>query len=451
MNVRDGNSISPRIQEAVRAAARANARHLVTVFYATLQADPRGARFLNNDLVKNRLAHALEMWIGDLFASDPNAPPSVAFEEHQLRIGHVHARVKIPVSLVMDAAAILKRELCAILIAGELDRAELAVAVGLVNTQIDSAVALMSDAYMKDSVRRAQVDEAYRLFALGQDMTLERETQRATLTEWFESILFPLLDGNAARKLAPIAQSPFGMWVVHRAALMFNDTAGLSAIHGRMREIDGEILPRLAEGRQGHGDLSAHLSALKGAIEEIRFVLSELFQKVINVEAGRDPMTRALNRRFLPTILTREISIAEQTRAPFCLLMIDVDHFKQINDRWGHSAGDVVLKQVADALSDALRMNDFIFRYGGEEFLVILVESDRAEALEIAERVRVEIANRAIKLKDGTDIAVTASIGLAEYLGQADYEQLIDAADQALYKAKALGRNRIVLADAPSR
>lgn len=435
----------------MRAAAGANARHLVTVFYATLQADPRGARFLNNDLVKNRLAHALEMWIGDLFAADPNAPPSVAFEEHQLRIGHVHARVKIPVSLVMDAAAILKRELCTILIAGELDRAELAVAVGLVNTRIDSAVALMSDAYMKDSVRRAQVDEAYRLFALGQDMTLERETQRATLTEWFESILFPLLDGNAARKLAPIAQSPFGMWVVHRAALMFNDTAGLAAIHGRMREIDGEILPRLAEGRQGHGDLSAHLSALKGAIEEIRFVLSELFQKVINVEAGRDPMTRALNRRFLPTILTREISIAEQTRAPFSLLMIDVDHFKQINDRWGHSAGDVVLKQVADALSDALRMNDFIFRYGGEEFLVILVESDRAEALEIAERVRVEIANRAIKLKDGTDIAVTASIGLAEYLGQADYEQLIDAADQALYKAKALGRNRTVLADAPSR
>src|SRR5690606_6924912 len=125
-------------------------------------------------------------------------------------------------------------------------------------------------------------------------------------------------------------------------------------------------------------------------------------------------------------------------------------HFKQINDRWGHSAGDLVLRQVAEVILDTVRLSDFVFRYGGEEFLVALIETDVKQGCEVAERIRNELRSRELRLPDGATFAVTASIGLAAYEGHPDYVYLIDAADRALYRAKEAGRNRTLIADGTS-
>lgn len=421
----------------------AHAPKLVEVFYDTFLEDPEGAAFLSHQMVETRLVHSLQRWLLDLF-DDTTA-------EAQRKIGEVHARIKLPFGLVIKGAALLKAEMSRLLVESDLDRTTLAAAMIFVDARMDWAMGLMSAAYMQGSMRRAQVDEAFRLFAVGQDVSLTRETQNAALMEWLQAILFPLVDGSFAADLTPLGKSAFGLWFHHRAGLIFQGAAGLDIIQHDLQEIDTVILPGINAARQNGDDLRRGLARLRTLVDEIKFVLSDLFQSVAGIESGRDPLTRALNRRFLPTILGREISIAATTGTPFTILMLDVDHFKHINDHWGHSTGDVVLQQVADVVMDAVRFNDFVFRYGGEEFLIALVEAGIGEGYEIAERVRTRLAEHEFRLADGNMIHVTASIGIATYNGHPDYVQLVDAADRALYAAKHGGRNRTVISrEAPA-
>lgn len=125
------------------------------------------------------------------------------------------------------------------------------------------------------------------------------------------------------------------------------------------------------------------------------------------------------------------------------MVLIDVDHFKQINDGYGHAAGDAVLRQVAESLMNIARASDFVFRYGGEEFLIVLVETGLEEALVAAERFRAYFESRTVMLPDDTSIRITISAGAATYEGHPDYEYLINAADEALLTAKRNGRNRV--------
>jgi diguanylate cyclase (GGDEF)-like protein len=128
----------------------------------------------------------------------------------------------------------------------------------------------------------------------------------------------------------------------------------------------------------------------------------------------------------------------------FSVLMIDIDHFKQINDEHGHPVGDVVLRDVAHLLKDTLRTVDAVGRYGGEEFLAVLPHTTSEEAVQTAERVRLRVEQHAFKVQDKV-LKVTISIGVATYPGgHADSAStLIREADQALYRAKDAGRNRV--------
>src|SRR5699024_2146518 len=129
------------------------------------------------------------------------------------------------------------------------------------------------------------------------------------------------------------------------------------------------------------------------------------------------------------------------------VLMIDVDHFKNINDSYGHEAGDLVLQQVANLLSSSCRSGDYVFRVGGEEFLVLLVDIAPDKASKVAENLRSFIEKEDFSLPDAINIKLTVSIGVAEYAGHPDPQQLLNRVDKALYKAKNHGRNQIVLAD----
>lgn len=160
--------------------------------------------------------------------------------------------------------------------------------------------------------------------------------------------------------------------------------------------------------------------------------------------ASRDELTRALNRRSLVAALERERSRAERSSTPFCVAMIDLDHFKRINDTYGHGAGDAVLRAFAATVHDTMRMTDVFGRYGGEEFLMILVGTAPDTALEAVERIRIAVAAR-----DWRDVvpntAVTISSGLAGFRKGESVEQLLHRADQALYQAKKGGRNRTIV------
>ncbi len=438
-------ALSGPIEQRLRELSCEHAVDLADRFYAVLLTDKEALNFLSSSLVEERLKASLAQWAQDLFVQD--AAHHAAFMQQQRKIGEVHARIKVPLRLVMKGALVLKCRMGELVLDSDLDRAGVGTALMQIDSHIDKAIAVMSEAYMQGSVRRAQVDESYRLFALGQDIAHERDGQIAALFEWLQSLLFQLFEGTAMQP-TPLAGSPFGLWLTHRAGLVFDGSPSLAAIQDAISRIDNSILPRVTEAHTGKTNANGPLSELQSAVQEIKFLINDLFQSVVGLENGRDPLTRALNRRFLPTILSREISLATSSGAALSLIMLDVDHFKSINDQFGHSAGDVVLKQVAEIISDNVRLSDFVFRYGGEEFLIVLVETSPQEAHVVAERIREQLATRDMRLPSGGAMRVTASLGIAAFSDHPDYNELIETADKALYDAKHSGRNCTIMAKA---
>ncbi|HYV96639.1 MAG TPA: diguanylate cyclase [Gemmatimonadaceae bacterium] len=166
-------------------------------------------------------------------------------------------------------------------------------------------------------------------------------------------------------------------------------------------------------------------------------------QEALRAESKRDDLTGLGNRRMILEQLGREINRARHERRPLAVALADLDRFKQINDTYGHAAGDAVLRETAAALRTQLREYDFIGRYGGEEFLVLLPGADARTGTSIAERLRGMVASEPVHW-GAESIAVSISIGLT-WTGNAgfDADGLIQSADEALYRAKANGRNRV--------
>lgn len=162
----------------------------------------------------------------------------------------------------------------------------------------------------------------------------------------------------------------------------------------------------------------------------------------------RDPLTHIMNRRTLMDCLDREVARNLRDRRGVGVMMLDIDHFKKVNDTFGHQAGDEVLRRVSQLLADQMRPFDVVGRYGGEEFMIICPNSDLADTAAIAERLRSAIASRRFDTARGP-IGVTASIGVAGTELVADPDDLVGAADGALYKAKGRGRNCVCVAPAP--
>ncbi|WP_192036315.1 biofilm regulation diguanylate cyclase SiaD [Halomonas sp. YLGW01] len=163
--------------------------------------------------------------------------------------------------------------------------------------------------------------------------------------------------------------------------------------------------------------------------------------------SSHDPLTGLANRRRLHHQLGRITEASAQDARPFCVAVVDIDHFKRINDRYGHTAGDRVLVALARALQAAVRTSDLCGRWGGEEFLVVLPDTDLDRGETLVERLSHQL--RELDLTQdatGRTMAVTVSIGIAEHRSQEEYRETIHRADQALLEAKRRGRDRCCLA-----
>ncbi|HEY1498900.1 MAG TPA: GGDEF domain-containing protein [Acidobacteriaceae bacterium] len=163
-------------------------------------------------------------------------------------------------------------------------------------------------------------------------------------------------------------------------------------------------------------------------------------QEALKEQALKDGLTGLWNRRAIFAMLEREVCRAQRDKFPITLLMVDMDHFKNINDTHGHLTGDEVLREAAARLSEVMRPYDFAGRYGGEEFLVVLPSCSPQNGLQRAEDFRRAIGERLVPTALGP-LTVTCSVGMASYDGKMPLEDLIHRADNALYRAKKLGRN----------
>lgn len=210
-------------------------------------------------------------------------------------------------------------------------------------------------------------------------------------------------------------------------------------------ELEGQYLGDLVCTRNipfGEQDLLVIESLTAALIYPLRNGL--MYQQAINM-ALQDSLTGIGNRKALEKAITREQKLIERYGTPFSMLMIDIDFFKKINDEHGHHAGDIALQCVSQTIADVIRQSDEIFRYGGEEFVVLLNNSDINSAAMMAERIRVAI-EKAETICKANNIKMTVSIGVANFKKQECMDHLFDRADKALYSAKNSGRNQVCIA-----
>ncbi len=218
-----------------------------------------------------------------------------------------------------------------------------------------------------------------------------------------------------------------------------NHSAGYRLNH------DGEFLGELTFRRNqrfSEEELAQLESLLAGLLFPLRNAL--LYRAALQT-ALRDPLTATGNRVALQQTLKREVDIAKRTLQPLSVLMVDIDHFKRINDSHGHIVGDQALIAVANALKDSLRNVDMVFRYGGEEFVVLLSNTSREAASMVGERLRMAVLGVQY-LVENRAIEMSVSLGCATLLPGESMDSLLRRADSALYVSKREGRNRLSMA-----
>lgn len=422
---------------------------MAEIFYSYMMQNAEAAGFLSAATVESHLKPGLERWMVALLCktSDEDMEAALAMQRH---VGEVHARAEIPVGLVARGMRILKYEINMHLVATNLNRNDLVIAVLRVNHLIDIAFEVMSTAYINSQEHGIRTEEAFRTYSAGHNLAMEREKQQGAILEWENRLFRTMANDLSLDNFLPMNISPLGLWLRHKAPLIFGAIPELQLIEESIRRVDLSLLPQITNDaiQDSRSEIVRNIvKNICGEAEQIKYLLNAMFERLSAMEVGRDALTQLLNRRFLPTILKREVELSRRKEETFSVLMIDIDFFKNVNDEYGHEAGDHALQQVASLIMNKARAGDFAFRYGGEEFLMILTEVNAVQAMSVAEKIRKRVETADILLSNDRAIKITLSIGVAMSDGNPDYQRLIERADTALYSAKNNGRNICVLAE----
>ena len=265
-----------------------------------------------------------------------------------------------------------------------------------------------------------------------------------------------MITGGDVGRIFPLEQGECTIGRSHRATIHLDDDS-ISRVHCRFTMENGEVAVEDLQSSNG-----TYLNGAKvdravlqdgdkirvGEVTILKFTfhdrLDESFQRHMYDAALRDALTKAFNKRHFLDSLDKEIRYAARHRSPLCLIMIDLDHFKLVNDNYGHLAGDEVLAKVAQLAQSLLRAEDVFARYGGEEFGIIARGINLEQGALVADRLRQRVAATPIEAA-GRRLSITLSSGVAAWEpSMADPSKLVEAADEALYEAKRGGRNRVV-------
>jgi len=440
-----------QVSEPVRALVAATVDHtaktLADVFYERMLADERAGRMLDHATVNQRLHASMSRWVRQLFDVNQVVQDVVAV---QLQTGEVHARIGVPMDMVMLGASVLKRHITHQLVESSMPRDALAEAIPYVHELIDLAIGTMNTAYASNANRMARSDEAYRLFFLSQNMKAERERQKSQLLEWAQQILVRFYweaptDAEPALNVH-LGSSQFGLWLQHKAGILFEDAAEIAHIQQHISMVEGTLLPQLVQVRSNHIDARSVVSAINGHIDAIKALLGSMFDRYIEVEDGRDGVTNLLNRRYLPSVAQREITLAQRGGGIFAMLMVEIDNFSPLRESLGLEPADHLLQQLAGALADNVRAGDFVFRIGDDQFLVLAVEATPEAVLPMAQGLRQRLGATPLRTPSHATTSVTVSVGVALFDGHPDYQRMVDRAGQALRQAKLGGPNQCLLA-----
>jgi diguanylate cyclase (GGDEF)-like protein/PAS domain S-box-containing protein len=272
-------------------------------------------------------------------------------------------------------------------------------------------------------------------------------------------VLTRLRDQNvvlANERCAALFGVPLEETVGQRTSDYYVDPADREQLVGRLAttgQLDSALVRlKKRSGEEFWAEMSARIVELDGQRCSLVGIFDVTAQKALEEQlralATQDFLTGAVNRRHFVEVAQRERERARRSGSPLALCMLDADHFKNVNDHYGHAAGDHVLTAIAQAATSALRVSDILGRLGGEEFAVLLPNTELSGALTVAERVRAAVEEREVQSEPNEQgereaIRITVSVGVAELRGDEPFESLLRRADRALYAAKDLGRNRV--------
>lgn len=426
------------VRLAVKNTAVENKKELAIFFYEQMMQDEAAHLFLSNETVHNRLMPSMQKWIVQLFSVTQEAD-FVALIELQKNVGEVHARIDLPMHLVLRGARTLKNKFYLLIKeAHEIEIKHKNEAFKLISDSLDIAMEVMSQAYTTSYDRKSRAEESYRLFSAVQNAAAENGRQQSALLDWENQLMFALTVGDRVDELLSIRKSNFGLWFIHKGLHAFDNLPETQVILHSIERID-----EMVEHVTNQEKRIEFLRNIRVETRNIQLNIEAIFNKYNDLEAGRDELTRLLSRKYLSVVLSKEVAYARKRNITFALLAIDLDHFKSVNDAHGHEAGDLVLQQFSEILINRIRAGDYVFRLGGEEFLILLVDVDQEVAMRVAHQLKQTIQEERFPVSDGGSLSITASFGVTLFDGHPDYSRSLRRVDQALYKAKE-GRNQVV-------
>lgn len=418
---------------------------IVDNFYAELMEIPEIKPILMNSIVQKNLKASQKKWIHDFIQPSKDVD---AIIERQKRIGNVHANINVNLNYFALGISIMKREIYSRLHDSFKSSLDFSRAFLVIGELFDVLVSIISESYFSNEMIHESNELSLKMKGMSQNTAVECERLRSMLFDWLRSGLVLLYrpEDLPVNSIPKLKYSNFGLWVTYKGDLLSHTVNISTDLKENIQEID-DLYYRAAKfkSEKNTEGLNSIVSDLNDAVSSASWFISGIVDQVLEIDKGTDALTRVFNRRYLETILRRQTEISMKQGLPYSILMIDMDHFKNVNDTYGHESGDSVLKQFSEILLASVRSSDFIFRYGGEEFLVALGNVDTKDAMLISEKIRAKCEEYAFKLQDGRAINKTCSIGIASFSGHPDFNRLIKLADMALYEAKKNGRNRVVL------
>jgi diguanylate cyclase len=419
------------------------AQEIAQHFYRRMLNNDHAIKYLNHEEVKTRLHAKMTEWILDLFQIKIG---DIAIDQHidtQIQVGNVHARIGLPIALVSYGMSLIKDYIFVLLISSDFAKEKLSRAIMLTDGLIDSAHALINESYIGNTVVGEKNAQSFRLHVSGHSLAFDCERLRTSLLDWLRGVLMALHQNVADLEAIPtILYSDFGLWITHKGKLILDDRGELSNLLTCIEDID-EIMRQLISCKKNSQPFTLEMNKLSQYVSQAIWLLGNISKEIVEIDSGRDVLTKLFNRRYLETVMRHEVEFSIKYGLRFAMVYVDIDHFKAVNDKYGHENGDIILTELAELLLQKVRTSDFIFRMGGEEFLIVISDIKEKEAMRIAEQIRSSVENYRFNLTEGTNLALTVSLGVSIHDGHPDYTKTMNKADTALYQSKNNGRNQV--------
>lgn len=414
-------------------------------FYGRLLALDEVRPVLENTIVRKNLPVKLRRWLLSMFQPmDPDEIPGLIARQREL--GAVHANINIHFRFIGYGLQVIKSDLFQ-RIRKTFDEPDIRMdAAVLVVDLFDIAAGLISEAYFQSEMVHESNELSLKVKGIPQNSAIECERLRYMLMDWLRNTLTLLYQspGIDPENLPKLQYSNFGLWVTYKSEFLGHHLNVSDTLKGHVRDID-EALFQAARRRAENRDHQFFqcVAALNDAVNKAAWFISSVVDQLMEMDNGMDPLTRLFNRRYLDTILRKQIEISLRQGFSFAVLMIDLDHFNTVNDIYGYDSGDMLLKQFAEILLLSVRASDFAFRHSGNRFMVIVGNADAENAVKIGEKIREKCRGTRFQAAGGQTAHITCSVGVAAFDNHPDYRRLIKMAEKALFKAKSEGKDRV--------